>query len=139
MSWVTIDRVCEEESRADQGIGRLLADSGRPLRSDAAGLSDEELLAKLRGFGLDLDRHGLEQMCEGALSAEAVAAPLIAGRGFGDDSRAPGTGSGSALSPSGSAGGQTGCAWSCWTTRFRQATDERDEAAARRHLAGRLV
>ncbi|HEY7811642.1 MAG TPA: SEC-C metal-binding domain-containing protein [Nakamurella sp.] len=86
MSWVTIDRVCEEESRSDPGIGRLLADSGRPLRSQAAGLSDEELLAKLRGFGLDLDRHSLDQMCEGALSAEAVAAPLIAGCGFGDDS-----------------------------------------------------
>lgn len=82
MSWVTIDRVCEEKSRSDQGIGRLVAESGRPLRSHAAGLSDEQLLAKLRSFGLDLDRAGLERLCEGALSAEAVAAALIDGCGF---------------------------------------------------------
>ena len=86
MSWVTIDRVCEEESRSDQGIGRLVAESGRPLRSDAAGLSDEQLLAKLRGLGLGLDRAGLERLCEGALSAEAVASALIDGCGFGNGS-----------------------------------------------------
>ena len=64
MSWVTIDRICEEKSHSDQGISRLLAESGRPLRSHAAGLSDEQLLAKLRSFGLDLDRAGLERLCD---------------------------------------------------------------------------
>src|SRR5664279_2520284 len=68
-----------------RAAARLEAAGGRPLRSDAAGLSDEQLLAKLRGFGLDLDRRGLEQLCEGALSAEEVARQLIAGCRFRDD------------------------------------------------------
>ena len=84
ISWVTIDRICEEESRSDEGIGQLMAGSGRPLRSHAADLSDEQLLAKLRDFGLDLDRSGLERLCEGALSVQEVAAPLIDGCGFGN-------------------------------------------------------
>lgn len=85
MSWVTIDRICEEEGRSDAEIRGLLAQSGRPLRSHAVPLSDEQLLAKLRGFGLELDRGGVQRLCEGALSAEEVAAPLIASRGFRSD------------------------------------------------------
>jgi tetratricopeptide (TPR) repeat protein len=49
----------------------------RPTRSDAAKLSDEQLLEKLRGFGLDVDRAALERLCEGALSVEEVAWPLL--------------------------------------------------------------
>ena len=82
MSWVTLDRICTEESRSDDEVRRLVARSNRPLRWDAAGLSDDELLEKLRGFGLDLDRGGLERLCEGALSAEEMARPLIASRDF---------------------------------------------------------
>jgi hypothetical protein len=82
MSWVTIDRICEEEGRRGGEIRGLLAKSGRPLRSHALALSDEQLLAKLRGFGLELDRGGVERLCGGALSAEEVAAPLIASRGL---------------------------------------------------------
>jgi tetratricopeptide (TPR) repeat protein len=48
-----------------------------PTRSDAAELSDEQLLEKLRGFGLEVDRAELERLCEGALSVEEVAHPLI--------------------------------------------------------------
>jgi hypothetical protein len=43
-----------------------------PTRSDAAKLSDEQLLEKLQGFGLEGDRAELERLCEGALSAEQV-------------------------------------------------------------------
>ncbi len=50
---------------------------GSPTRSDATKLSDEQLLEKLRGFGLEVDRAELEQLCEGALSVEAVAWPLL--------------------------------------------------------------
>ncbi len=54
---------------------------GRPLRSSAEPLSDDELLAKLRDFGLDVDRDGVERLCAGALSAEEVAGPAaVAGR-----------------------------------------------------------
>jgi tetratricopeptide (TPR) repeat protein len=77
MSWVTLDRICEEQMRSDAKIRRLFEDNDRPLRSRAAQLSDEELLEKLRGFGFDLDRAGLERLCEGALSAEEVAGPLL--------------------------------------------------------------
>ena len=49
----------------------------RPTRSDAAKLSDEQLLEKLQGFGLEVDRAELERLCEGALSAEDVARPLL--------------------------------------------------------------
>ena len=48
-----------------------------PTRLDAAKLSDEQLLEKLRGFGLDADRAALERLCEGALSVEEVAWPLL--------------------------------------------------------------
>jgi tetratricopeptide (TPR) repeat protein len=44
-----------------------------PTRSDAAKLSDEQLLGKLQGFGLEVDRAELERLCEGALSVEEVA------------------------------------------------------------------
>ena len=84
MSWVTLDRICREEARADD-IRRMVESTGRPLRSSAEHLSDEELLEKLRGFGVDLDRAGLEKLCEGALSAEEVARPLQGRRGIGRD------------------------------------------------------
>jgi len=87
MSWVTLDRICREEARADD-IGRMVERTVRPLRSSAEHLSDEELLEKLRGFGVDLDRAGLEKLCEGALSAEEVARPLQEGRGIGRDGQA---------------------------------------------------
>lgn len=54
-----------------------------PTRSDAAKLSDEQLLEKLQGFGLEVDRAELERLCEGALSVEEVAGPLLARCGAG--------------------------------------------------------
>jgi hypothetical protein len=82
MSWVTLDRICQEEMHSDEKIRRLIEGGNRPLRSSAEHLSDDELLDKLRGFGLDMDRRRLEQLCEGALSAEEVAGPLMEGCGF---------------------------------------------------------
>lgn len=74
LSWVTLDRINREEARADEMIRRMV--EGRPLRSHAEHLTDEELLGKLRGFGLDLERGSLKKLCENALSAEEVARPL---------------------------------------------------------------
>ena len=75
MSWVTLDRICQEQ--VDKEDVRLeLVRNGRPLRSSAEPLSDDELLAKLRDFGLDVDRDGVERLCAGALSAEEVAGPI---------------------------------------------------------------
>ena len=75
MSWVTLDRICQERVDKD-GVRLELVRNGRPLRSSADSLSDDELLAKLRDFGLDVDRDGVERLCAGALSAEEVAGPI---------------------------------------------------------------
>lgn len=48
-----------------------------PTRLEAAELSDEQLLEKLQAFGLEGGRVELERLCEGALSAEEVAGPLL--------------------------------------------------------------
>lgn len=85
MSWVTVDRLCEEQRLSDEKIRRLIESNDRPLRSSAADLGDEELLEKLRGFGLHFDRYSLAQLCQGALSAEEVAHPLMDGCGFRSD------------------------------------------------------
>ena len=76
MSWVTLDRICQEQVDKD-GVRRELVRNGRPLRSSADPLSDDELLAKLRDFGLDVDRDGVGRLCAGALSAEEVAGPIV--------------------------------------------------------------
>ena len=51
--------------------------AGRPLRSDAQRLTENELLAKLQSFGLDLDRPSLERLSKQALSAEEIGKPLL--------------------------------------------------------------
>jgi tetratricopeptide (TPR) repeat protein len=76
MSYVTLNRFCQERVDKD-GVPLELVRNGRPLRSSADALSDDELLAKLRECGLDVDRDGVERLCAGALSAEEVARPLV--------------------------------------------------------------
>jgi hypothetical protein len=65
MSWVTLDRIVSKEALSDQAIRRQLEQNARPLRSHAAGMGDEDLLAKLRGVGVDADREKLAKLCEG--------------------------------------------------------------------------
>ena len=77
ISWVTIDRFCQEEADDKEDVRRELERTGRPLRSSADPLSDYELLAKLRDIGVDVDRDGVERLCVGALSAEEVARPIV--------------------------------------------------------------
>jgi tetratricopeptide (TPR) repeat protein len=77
ISWVTIDRFCQEEADAKEDVRRELERTGKPLRSSADPLSDDELLAKLRDLGVDVDRDGVERLCAGALSAEEVAKPIV--------------------------------------------------------------
>jgi hypothetical protein len=59
MSWVELDGIVSEEIVRDDDIRRRVAASGRPLRSHATGMSDDDLLAKLRGLGVDADREKL--------------------------------------------------------------------------------
>jgi hypothetical protein len=72
MSWVELDRIVSEEILRDDDIRRRVAEGGRPLRSHATGMSEDDLLAKLRGLGVDADREKLAGLCDGALSAEEV-------------------------------------------------------------------
>jgi tetratricopeptide (TPR) repeat protein len=80
ISWVAMDRIVERKRASDAAYRKQVA--GRPLRSDAKLLSDGDLLAKLRSFGIDLDRSSLEQLCGQALSAEEIAKPLLDQRTF---------------------------------------------------------
>jgi tetratricopeptide (TPR) repeat protein len=49
-----------------------------PTRSDAAMLSDDQLLGKLCAVGIEaLDHAAVERLCEGTLSVEEVAQPLL--------------------------------------------------------------
>jgi hypothetical protein len=75
MSWVTLDRICQEKVDKE-GVRSELELTGKPLRSSANPLSDSELLAKLRDPALDVDRDGVERLCAGALSAEEMAKPI---------------------------------------------------------------
>jgi uncharacterized protein YchJ len=64
----------------DAEFRAIVAD--RPLRSSAKRQTDQELLARLRAFGVELDRSSLEGLCRESLSAEEVARPLIKKRIF---------------------------------------------------------
>ncbi len=70
ISWVTLERWAREKA-GPPGAGRT-----RPYRDDAERLSDGQLLEKLRGLGIELDRTGLEALCQGANSAQEVASQL---------------------------------------------------------------
>lgn len=80
ISFVAMDRIVEKQAASDAKYREELGE--RPLRSHARRFTDGELLAKLRSFGIDLDRASLERLCERALSAEEIARSLLAGRNF---------------------------------------------------------
>ena len=54
ISWVAMDRIVERQRAADAAYRKQAA--GKVLRSDAKLLTDGDLLAKLRSFGIELDR-----------------------------------------------------------------------------------
>jgi tetratricopeptide (TPR) repeat protein len=80
ISWVAMDRIVERKRAADVGYRKQAAE--KVLRSDAKRLTDGELLAKLRSFGIELDRPSLERLSDQALSAEEIAQPLLDQRTF---------------------------------------------------------
>ena len=75
ISWVALDRIVERKMASDAKYRKQAA--GRPRRSDAKRLTDGEVLAKLRSFGVELDRPSLERLCDQALSAEEITRPLL--------------------------------------------------------------
>src|SRR6516162_5210570 len=79
-SWVAIDRFAEKERAKSAAFRKQSA--GKVLRSDAKQLTDDDLLAKLRSFGIELDRPSLERLCREALSAEEIATSWLDQRTF---------------------------------------------------------
>ena len=57
LSWVAMDRIVEKQ-RAGDATYRQRSER-KVLRSDAQPLSDDDLLAKLRSLGIELDRSSL--------------------------------------------------------------------------------
>ena len=80
LSWVAMDRIVEKQRAGDATYRK--PSERKVLRSDAQPLGDDDLLAKLRSFGIELDRVSLERLCLKALSAEEIAAPLLDQRTF---------------------------------------------------------
>ena len=72
MSLITVDRMLSQEALDDEDLRRSLEENGKPLRSHTESMSDDSLLAKLRGLGVKADRDELAALCEHALSAEEV-------------------------------------------------------------------
>ena len=54
LSWVAMERIYERQILPD---AKLRKQAGtRPLRADAQSFTDGELLARLRSFGVEMDR-----------------------------------------------------------------------------------
>jgi tetratricopeptide (TPR) repeat protein len=75
LSWVAMERIYDREVLPDAKLRKQAGE--RPLRAHAKRLTDGELLAKLRSFGIEIDRAWLERECARALSAQEIAGPLM--------------------------------------------------------------
>jgi tetratricopeptide (TPR) repeat protein len=75
LSWVAMERIYEHEILPNPKLRKEAGE--RPLRIDAKRLTDGELLAKLRSFGIEIDREWLARECARALSAQEIAGPLM--------------------------------------------------------------
>src|SRR5690242_12851171 len=75
LSWVAMERIYENEVLPDAALRKQAGE--RPLRAHAKCLTDGELLAKLRSFGVEIDHAWLERECARALSAQEIAGPLM--------------------------------------------------------------
>jgi hypothetical protein len=75
LSWVAMERIYEREVLPDTKLHKHAVE--RPLRAHAKHLTDGELLAKLRSFGIEMNRTWLERESARALSAQEIAGPLM--------------------------------------------------------------
>jgi tetratricopeptide (TPR) repeat protein len=75
LSWVAMERIYEHEVLPDPKLRQQAGE--RPLRAHAKRLTDGELLAKLRSYGVEIDRAWLEQKCAQTLSAQEIVDPLM--------------------------------------------------------------
>ncbi len=71
-SFIALNRVAENRAAEDADYRAELKRNGKVLLSEARALSDEELLAKLGGFGIALDQEALRTLAGEFLSAEGI-------------------------------------------------------------------
>ncbi|NQU21303.1 MAG: SEC-C domain-containing protein [Candidatus Nealsonbacteria bacterium] len=82
MSYIALNRIVEERATQDESYRRTLEQNRHPLLSHGRGMSDDELLAKLRQLGLDAQR---QQIVDGFcrfVSAQAMSEATIADAGI---------------------------------------------------------
>ncbi len=75
-SWSMIDRIVEREATRNPDYRRRLDAIGKPRRSLGRAMSDEQLLEKLRSFGLEVDRALLGEWCRKAPSVQELSEEL---------------------------------------------------------------
>ncbi len=78
ISYMSMNRMVEERAARDVGYRRILEQNNRPLLSHGRAMSDDDLVAKLRGLGFDKDRAELLGLFRRSISAEEVARAMIA-------------------------------------------------------------
>ena len=78
MSNISRNRMAEDRAANEVAYRRALEQQGRPLLSQGRAMSDEMLLAKLRGLGLEADRERLVGSFSRFISAERMARAMIA-------------------------------------------------------------
>ena len=81
MSHMAMNRIVEERAAQDESYRRDLERNRRPLLSHGRSMSDDELLAKLRQLGFDVERQGFVGGFRNFISAEAMSKDMIAGAG----------------------------------------------------------
>jgi hypothetical protein len=81
MSHIAVHRIVDERAAKDESYRRALEQNRRPLLSHGRGMSDDELLAKLRQFGFEVERQGFVDGFPNFISAEAMSKDMIAGAG----------------------------------------------------------
>jgi hypothetical protein len=81
MSHMALNRSVEKRAARDESYRRALEENCRPLLSHGRGMSDDELLAKLRQLGFDVERQGFVNGFANFISAEAMSKDMIAAAG----------------------------------------------------------
>jgi hypothetical protein len=82
MSYIALNRIVEERAAQDESYLQALERNRHPLLSHGRSMSDDELMAKLRQLGLDIDRQGLETGFPEFVSAQAMSEAMIADAGI---------------------------------------------------------
>jgi hypothetical protein len=79
-SFIAMNRIVEDHAATDEKYRAQLERNGKAVLSSGRRLSDEQLLAKLRDLGIDLDRDKLDDLSQRYFSAEELSRTVAAER-----------------------------------------------------------